>query len=565
MENQEIYRLSGNSERQTTGLYEFLFPKGIIVLLLLICCTGAAYSQNTGSKIIRFDGSANISNNFYSASGIMPRQKSNMGPGILRANVTLFDQILLPFELYFSTQQTRFQQPFNQFGVSPRFSDWLTVHAGYFTTQMSELSFGDLRMLGGGFELTPGKFRLKAFYGRTRHAAEASLDNYMTGTYKQTAYAMSIGYGDESKTFVNLNVFHAADEAGSITSDFAMVKPNENLVSTLSFGIYFGPKIFFNGEAGISAFSSDITADKTEDFALPEFLFTPNISTRVDGAAKLRVHIMPSDFWSVVLSSQWIGPGFNSLGFALMPNDYMEYAVAPSVRLFNNKLNIRSRAGIRLNNLRNNRLSTTSRFTGSFSANWQVSQKFGFDANYNNNVIQSGHVNDTLRLANVFSSYSFSPRFMFDGLGGANNLMLSYSFQDVSDKNVYTTVVTDNRSHSLSTIHSIAFPSSVSLTTTLLYNTGKLSALNTQIIHVSETVGIRLFKNQVNLSAGVGANFIKTTVNDSQLVLRINASYSPPRFGTLSFNLSNNTYNGTGLITQSYRELFGSLQYNINF
>lgn len=551
-----------------TKILNSSIKKIILRLQFLITCliifASTLFSQER-KGVIKFGGSANISDNFYSANGIDPRQPDNMLTGIFRANITLFDQIQLPFELYLSTQQTRFQQPFNQFGVSPRISNWLTLHGGYFSTQLSDLSFGDLRMLGGGFELTPGNFRLKGLYGRTRQATDASIENYMPDIYRQHAYAVSIGYGDESKTFINLNFFHAVDDSGSIKSDSAKVTPNENLVSTVSFGVRFSPKIHVKGEAGLSVFSANTAADKLENFSAPSFFFTPNISSRTDGAAKLNINIMPSNSWSVILSSQWIGPGFTTLGYALMPNDVLEFTLSPNARLFKNKLNLRSRAGIRMNNLRGNRLSTTSRFTGSFAANWQVNKKFGLDANYNNNVIQSAHVNDTLRLSNIFSSYSLSPRFLFDGFGGTNNLIFTYSFQDVSDKNAYTSVITDNRSHSLSTIHSLTFLTSWSFTTTILYNSAKLSTFNTRIVHISETVGRRFFNNKLTLSASTGMNFIKTTSKDSQLVFRLNAAYTLNKFGNLSFNISNSNYNGTGITSQSYNELYGSIQYSINF
>ena len=142
-------------------VYKWFISISKSILLLLGCLlvySTMLFSQEENKKNVKFSGSANITDNFYSASGIAPRQPGNMLTGIIRANLTLFDQIELPFELYLSTEQTRFQQPFNQFGVSPKISDWLTLHAGYFSTRISDFTFGDLRMLWGGFELTPGKF-----------------------------------------------------------------------------------------------------------------------------------------------------------------------------------------------------------------------------------------------------------------------------------------------------------------------------------------------------------------------------------------------------------------------
>ena len=211
----------------------------LFILILLIMNSLKIYSQENNDNL-RFSGSANLSDNFYSSNGIDPRQPSNLFVGVFRANITLFNQVDLPFEFYYSNQQTAFQQPFNQFGVSPRLTDWLTLHGGYFSTQISDFSFGDLRILGGGIDLTPGNFRLKAFYGRSRQAVEPKKVSFAPEVYKQNVYGVSLGYGNLSKSFFNLNVFHAKDDSTSIESDSVLVAPNENLVGSVDFGIRMG-------------------------------------------------------------------------------------------------------------------------------------------------------------------------------------------------------------------------------------------------------------------------------------------------------------------------------------
>jgi len=536
-------------------------------MLLVVCFAlnvGGLYAQS-GSEVIKFSGSASVFDNFYSSSGIDPRQPANLFTTVLRANVTLFDQIELPFELYYSSRQTEFQQPFNQFGVSPKITSWLILHGGYFSTQFSELTFGDLRILGGGLELTPGDFRFKAVYGRSRQSVEPNKVSFMPGVYQQNIYAVSMGYGNQAKTFLNVNLFHAKDDSTTVNYDTLRVAPNENLVGSLDFGIAFSEAVSVRGEVGVSAFSGDLGAEKIDDISVSSYLLTPNISTKIDAAAKLQINVKPSRYWSVGLASRWIGPGFKSLGYALMPNDLMEFTISPSLRLLNNKLNIRSRAGVRYNNLQNQRMSTTSRFTGFIAANWQVNKTFGLDVNYNNNQIESGHKNDTLRLSNVFNSVSVSPRFFFNGFGGTNNLILTYSYQDVSDKNAYTSQITGSKSNSAYIVHSLSYVSTLSFATTCLYNNTKLADYASEIYHVSETVSRRFFKNSLSTSLSLGANFVHVTSNTTQLVFRVNATYSLKKLGNLSFYITNNNYNGTGAVTQNYNEIYGSLQYNINF
>ncbi|MDA3927898.1 MAG: hypothetical protein PF541_03005 [Prolixibacteraceae bacterium] len=523
-----------------------------------------AFSQEK-TQAIKFGGSASLSSSFYNSNGIDPRQPANMQVGIIRANISLYDVVELPFELYYSSGQTRFQQPFNQFGVSPRISDWLTLHAGYFSTQFSDLSYGDLRILGGGFELTPGDFRLKAVYGRTRHQMEPNRVSYIPEVYKQNAYAVSIGYGNTSKAYFNINIFHAVDDSTSVKADSLIITPNENLVSTFDFGFSFSQYVSLRGEIGVSAFSLNTKATKLDEIQIPDLLFTPNNSTQIDGAAKLNLSITPSKYWSVIISSRYIGPGFYTLGYALMPNDLMELTFAPRLRLLKNKVNIRSKIGVRYNNLRDSKMATTNRLTGMLNANWQVSKNFGIDANYNKNQIESLHKNDTLRLSNVYNSYSITPRFNFDAFGGSNNLIMTYSFQDVSDKNIYTMQVSDNNTNSVTLIHILSYINSLSFTSTVLNNRTIMESFDSRIFHFNETVGYRFLKKKLNTSFSLGANFVGNIEKSSHLVFRVNTSYSFGKFGNLGFFMTNNSFKETGTIARNYNELYGSLQYNISF
>ena len=179
--------------------------------------------------------------------------------------------------------------------------------------------------------------------------------------------------------------------------------------------------------------------------------------------------------------------------------------------------------------------------------------------------MESGHKNDTLRLSNVYNSVSVSPRLFFNGMGGINNLILTYTYQDVSDKNVYTSNVSDNNTNSVFLIHTLTYVSSLSFATSFLYNNTQMPTMTSSIFHVSETISRRFFNNALNFSASLGANFIKVVENNSQLVFRVNAAYSLKKFGNLSFNISNNSYNGSGTVARNYNELYGSIQYSINF
>lgn len=531
---------------------------------------------------VAFNGSLSLSNDFYSASGIEARRPGNQSRGMLNANFTLFDQVILPFQFSFSTNQSNFQQPFNQFGVNPRIFKWLTLHGGYFSAKMSDLTFGDLRVYGGGMELTPGDFRVKVLYGRTKDVVNGDSVRNIPATYRQKAFAAQLGYGKEGESYININVSRVWDDTASIVNNTTTSKPAENLAVSDQFGIRFSRVLSMTGELGASLYSSNIHAEKADDLAnrIPSFFFTPRLSTQIDGAGLLAFNITPSEYWSLALTGKWIGPGFVTLGYAQMPNDLMEYTANPSLRLLDNRLNITGSIGIRQNNLRNNKLNTSKGFTGMTSIDYQVNSFFGVNCLYNQNQIKSDNKSDLTKISNVFNMLTLSPRIMFQGLGGSNSVIFTFSYQDSQDDNSYlqqtqTLDTTDidpieaiiqhsrNQTRSYMAAHTLSLPSSLTASTSLFYTCTSIPNGSIQIANINENIGHQFLDNRLGLTLGLGYSTTHYVSTNGQFIVSFNASYSLQKLGSVNFSLSNSRYRG-GSQTPSYSELQGNLQYTIN-
>ncbi len=552
--------------------------KSFILFCVWASLWGASYAQ---SPYVTFHGSLSLSDEFYSASGIEARRPGNQSRGMLNANLVLFDQIQLPFQFYFTTNQTQFQQPFNQFGLNPRITKWLTLHGGYFSARISDLSFGDLRLYGGGIELTPGNFRLKILYGRTKNAVSSDSLRNMPGTYKQTAFAAQLGYGNESESFINVNMSHVYDDTTSLNQDAVTPKPAENLVISNQFGIRFSRYFSMKGELGISAYTNDLHSDKVEDMVnrVPAFFFTPRISSQIDGAGIMALNITPSEYWSLGLNGKWIGPGYISSGYAQMPNDIMEFTANPSVRLFGSKLNIATGVGFRTNNLRDNKLNTTKGFTGMASVDYQMNSLFGVNFLYNDNEVKSDNRSNLSKVSNIFNMFTLSPRFMFQGMGGANSVIVTYSYQDSQDKNMFlqqnsdTTSGVDpvlailqqsrNQTRSFMAVHSLSLPTSLSFSTSFFYTNTTIPNASIKIININENLSRQFLENRLGLTLGLGYSSTHYVSTNGQFIASFNASYSLEKYGSVNFMLSNNRYKGNSE-TPGYSELQGSLQYTIN-
>ncbi len=541
-----------------------LFKKGALITALFYFCCNPLQLK---AQDVKLDGSLSINNDFYNASGIENRRESFTSRGRLRLNLKLFDQINLPFEFMLSTEDSEFRQPFNQFGVSPQISDWLTLHGGYFNTEISDLTYGDTRLLGGGFELTPGDFQLKVLYGRSKKQTNPDSALGRLGVRSQYMYSASIGYGDQDATFISLNLLHAVDDTGSIDNDSLYYAPEENLSTSLSFGIKPSDVIHFSAEVAVSALSNNTNSDKLEDApGVPSFLFTPRTSTQIDGAVIANLNIKPAKTWSFKVNSRWVGPGYVSLGYAQLPNDVFEITGQPTVKLFDNRLRLRGKAGIRFNNLRDQKLATTRRFTGGLNADWQISQAFGFNSQFNNNQIVSKHDRDSIRSNYRLNSLVLSPRFSFEWLNAQNNVNLTYNYTDSKNENPTQQSSNSNTTNSVNLTHSIFLQSKWSFSTNAFYSNAKFASSTTDIYNISETVGKSFFERKLRVSVTLGYSSTSVrNITNNRLIARLRASYKTGSYGSIVFSLSNNQFSGNRQMNADYNELQGSLDYKINF
>ena len=534
------------------------------LVLTLWTLTGTVGAQ---THIATYNGNIGLTSEFYTVSGVAARRPANTQRGAITTTVTLLDQISLPFEFYFTSRQTGFRQPFNQFGVSPRVSDWLTLHAGYYSATLSDYTFGDTRLLGAGVELHPGAFKLSALYGRSQAAVNPDSAQGVLGTYKRTMWGGKIGYGRDNGFVVGLNVWHAIDDSNSIKGAPAGVAPTENLVSSLNLSFPIsGNLLQFSSEIAVGAFSNDIRVAEVSGGGPIRSLFTARWSSQVDGAAKAALRIAPANSFALQLGAQWVGPGFVSLGYAQLPNDMFQWTIAPSFKFYQDKVSVRASFGRQNNNLRNNRIATTTRSIFSLGSNAQLNDQFGADVQYTNYGMLSTPKNDTLRIENISQSVTIGPHYTFQAFDVPNNLILSYSYQDVNDKNVLTSSTNRNQSQSATSVWSLAFPSTLNLATMILWTSCAVSTLKTGITSFSETAGYQFFQNTLTTSLTLGYSIIKAVSSDGQFTGSLSLSYAIPRWGTLSFSLFNNNYRyGDPAAGSSFREFQGSLNYSLGF
>jgi len=504
-----------------------------------------------------------LSSEAYRISGGVSRRPANFFRAILRPTVTIYDQIVLPFEVYYTTVDRGFRQPFNQFGVSPRLFGWLTLHGGYFGTQVSELTFGDSRILGAGVELSPGSFRFAALYGRVQQAVQPDTAKGIRGEYKRRVWAGRIGYDNGRRTSVVFNMMKAKDDLSSIENSHTGLAPKENLVASLSFGFQIGSSFHLAAEAAASAFTNDSRSDTLQDVASGfHWLFTPKTSSQLDGAARASLSMRFSQDFSMSLTSRWVGPGFVTLGYPQAENDVLDLSVAPNLRVLNSKLSLRASLGFQWNNLRENRFATTRRVIGSVNAGYQHTSRLGVDLFYSNYGIRELRQNDTLRVHSISQSGSITPRVIFDGLGGINTLMCSYAVQDFNDANRFNEGRNNYRTQMTLVSWTLSLPSSFTTSTNLNYNKTRTPLVSTKVYDAGITLGYQFIEKTLSGSITLGWALVESTKRDRRLVGGANCSYTPGGAGRFTLTIRSNAYEAdSDVVNSSYQDIHGSLRY----
>lgn len=547
---------------------------GLVVIALpqnLRAQSGTTESTESGSNTgessstwIQYNANVGLSTDFYSSSDTTSPLPESVQRASLGLTIRLFDQIELPFTAYISSLNSGYQQPFNQFGVSPRIGKWLRLHGGYYSARMTDLTLGDVRLFGGGAELTPSPFLAAAYYGRSQEARSPVTAANFHGTYARTLMGGRVGFGAEGTPTVTLNVLRAMDDSNSIVRDSLSPAAMENLVGSIAISAPLVERVLsINLEFAGSVFTNDVQAPSFDTVNVAPDLYNVRVTSQTDYAGKLAVTINPWTEFNLQLQGQWIGPGFVSLGYQQMVNDILDLTATPSFNLLDGRLSARFQIGTRTNNLRNTRVSPTSRTIGSGNVTAQITDGLGIDLQYSNFGMRSLHQNDTIRLQNITQLWSVTPRYNFTAFDANHLVTVSASFQDVDDKNIFQAKYTNNTSQAFTGVYSLVFPSSLSLTTTAFSNKVTSETFSSEMFNVSETASYAFFDRLLNTSVTLGFSTITAFTSNTQLLGRLSATVNFNQYGSLTLQVMTNNYAYTGLGAPPARsELQGGLQYS---
>lgn len=416
-------------------------------------------------KPVELSGSFAVFGSYYNVNGIDPRRKDFSWYITGNPLLKLYG-IEIPFSLTISEQERSFRQPFNQFGITPTYK-WAKAHLGYSNLTWSPFTWSGQTVLGGGLELNPGKFRFGILYGRLNRAVEENLTSpeTITPAFKRMGYAAKIGYGTET-SHVDVLFLKGKDDSNSLQTipTKTEVLPGENIVAGISSKMKFTTNLFWDVDVAASIFTRDTRAlALTEnDATIHKFksLLLINSSTQLYGAYQSEIRWEEKKY-KIKAKYRRVEPDYQSMGAYYFQTDIENITLEPSAYLLQNKLRISGSFGQQHDNLLNQKAFTTKRFIGNVGLDWNISNTFGFNANYAN---YSGEQGKGLKIPNQATQQSYvsqnmliMPRLTFVKEKITHFHTIMANRQWLTDKNPNTAKLTEYQVDNLNYTSSIIF------------------------------------------------------------------------------------------------------------
>ncbi|MCB0686362.1 MAG: hypothetical protein KDC53_07550 [Saprospiraceae bacterium] len=411
-------------------LLDVLYPTSLriillssIHLLLVVQILAQDLGQLDAAHPVQLSGGMTINLGAYSAAGISGRRDPFSYLVLGRLNFNLFGVVDVPIGVSFTQQENGFSQPFNHYGMSPRYK-WIQTHVGYRNLTWSPYTLNGHTFLGAGIDLdlplnAGPKIRLSAMSGRLRRAVdtETALLEDEQPSYRRKGHGLNLQLTDRnnSKNFFTANVFAAKDDPFSIQdlSGYDLESARENVTIGLGGQVSLLDKLVLNGNYGFSALTRDAENEDVSEEKLPflmelgKVFITPNQSTQFDEAFDVSAGWQIKT-WSLKIKYQWIDPGYSSLGSYYFQNDFENITIDGATTLQGGKIRLRASLGQQRNNLEGDKMTRTKRLIGSLNYNHSLTDRMAINGSFSNyssslKVVQE-ELSDTLNYYQINTS-----------------------------------------------------------------------------------------------------------------------------------------------------------------
>ncbi len=561
------------------------------LLAIISWSRGYIHAQNLENigkgEAISVSGGVNASGIFYQASGIEDRRNpfNYFLSGNLNFNLYGWS---IPLSFSYSDQNSQFQQPFNQYGLSPNYK-WLTLHAGYRSMTFSNYTVNGHLFLGGGFDAIPNdRLKISAFYGRLQKAVEEDTTNFNnTPMYKRMGGGVKVTLGDQTN-FVDLIIFKAKDDPTSLSQmpTSTMIAPEENLVLGFNFGTKLFDKLILTGEVASSALTRDLNTENVSVdnfYNSLKFAFQSKVSSSYYQAYKGALQYAFGNM-ALGVAYERVEPGYRTLGSYYFNNNLESVAITHSMALMNKKIRVNSRVGVQRNNLDKKQLNSMNRLSGAVNVNYQASPKLMINASYTNfqTVInfrsQFDDINrvspyenlDTLNFRQVSQNATTNINYTLgDNKEKRQNINLNLAYQQTADEQATLEQPTGSQFYNLNTAYSVSF-SELDLTINVAGNANFITTSQSESKIFGPSLSTRKSFLEKTLAATLSVSY-NNAYTDNKLTgkvinLRASGNYTLKEKHQFNLNLTRiDRISPQNSAQPKFNEFTVQIGYNFNF
>lgn len=424
--------------------------------LFVVCANMSVTAQNFDAigreRPVSLSGGISFNQIFY-ASGhpVSTRRDPYSYFATGNVNLSLYGWSI-PLSFTLSNHKTSFSQPFNQYGIHPRWK-WITGHAGYISMSYSPYTVNGHIFRGAAIDLEPdGPWKASFFYGRLIKAVQPDYNEADEPAYQRYGYGFKTSVGNGAN-FVDMIVFGARDYEDSIMPppDSLGVKPLQNLVLSVGAGKSLFSRVSVKAEIASSALTKDTRAATTEHKHLltrSPALFRARLSSAYYQAFRTSLNYQ-YETWMAGVAYERIDPGYRTLGAYYFNNDLENVTLNGSGTLDEGKFNVAVSAGLQRDNIDKAKISTMRRMVGSVNMTYTPSQRLNLSASWSSfqtyTNIRSAYETaqaltpydnlDTLNFTQISRNASLSGMYTLSAdPSSRQHLQLNLSWQDAADK-----------------------------------------------------------------------------------------------------------------------------------
>ncbi|MBI3510469.1 MAG: hypothetical protein HY064_07375 [Bacteroidetes bacterium] len=511
--------------------------------LIIVFFHGDLFSQNLekiGKKnMVTVSGGMNYNEIFYNAYGMNPRRDPYTWYFNGNLNVNILD-VSLPFTYSYTNNRGTYTQPFNMQSCSPKYK-WAQAHVGTTAMNFSNYTLSGHIFTGAGIELTPNGFYIGAMYGRLNKAiAYDAVNNSAEGmSYKRNGAAFKVGY-DNNGHSIGLTYFTAKDDLNSlnfIPAD-ANLFAQQNAAVSVNGKTKLFSKLSLEGEYALSGITANIKSNnETVDFSGWEKWMMPTKTTTKFFKAYRASLTWTEKIFSLSIKHEHVDPDYRTFGSYYFINDLDNWSLAPSLRLFNGKINLNINSGLQRNNLDGSKINTMYRWVASANLNVVLMKSLVANASYSNftsyttkrpvtDPFWTPSPADTLNFYQVNEQWNSCLSYSFGKEKFKNSVSLMGAYVLTQQKQLIpetpaTGVLNVNTSYSLQFV-----PAKFSVSISGNYNQSKTDTILTEYLGP----GIQLIQNflqgKMHFSAGTVFNEAKTNAVLTSEILSHRAQFS---------------------------------------